>query len=390
MDRKSKLSFERGTFPQIFYNSNKTIINISKSKDVCNTTITREVELSRNKPELTYFLKIFLDVAFLLCLCPFRLKLGKSRSNVTPLYSAKRWWPQTIASGVLTIFVSFCMIRETYLSVPTSGKNPVLHFRFAKEVLNVIFKLLIIKLFWFNKKEIVNLVNFLIEKDFKSFSRKNARKEQFLASGLIVVFTGFTISMWASGAEIYGNNLGNEEIRCRNIFLKAGQLSIFSFVDIDILNSIFGGFATFEYLYRRIQGAYSDLFIFMVVLTLHTAAKSFSQYLSTCSSGGPPSIRAEGGIEGTLTITEQWSVICERFRSLKQLSRMTNKMIGTNLTCMAAYAILFFATSLDAVLMTQGGQYHGKVIKAMFFYFDVASVFLVAADICHQVFKIYI
>lgn len=379
------ISKQAGNIPSQFSWKLDENRNLHKIDFNLESTFTRMESESTSIP-LTSFIKIYFDATYFLCISPFHLRLN--RLQMTPLYSATSWWLQKVACGVLTLLACLWMIREVRLSIPGDAQNPVAHFRFVMAILNCVFKLIIIKLFWTGQGEIVKLVNFILENNLgcdvhhgrKFFTEKRG------AFALILIYTGMALGSVATWTEIYKKDLYQFELTWRGL-MDAGRINIFlpqDFSDAsDIISIGFGILAAIEFYQRTIFGLYSDLFILMVVLTLHMAAKSLA--LSLPRNEDETSVASGLSSKNKPCLMRRWLAVKGQFKALKRLSRMINKIVGTNITCMISYAILFSATSLDTVFITEGAQNYFRVMKAIFLYLDLLSVFLVSANTCHQV-----
>lgn len=115
---------------------------------------------------LTTFLKTYLDFVYFLCLCPFRVKLRANHNFVEgKQYIVVTWLPQLLLcltfwlTGVLYMIMSLINI---VLLLPTDRKNPSLYFHMFLNFDINLAALLLCKLFWLSKSEIVNLLNGII------------------------------------------------------------------------------------------------------------------------------------------------------------------------------------------------------------------------------------
>lgn len=331
------------------------------------------------KIQSTYYIKIYLDAAYFLCLSPFRLDLRVKLDTKTPYYSTKSWWPQKTFCAILTVLSLIWLIRDIRIAFPKDPKNPSQHFRFAMEVSDTVFKLLVIKLFWVDQNKVVNLVNFMLKKDISNYShsRQKFSARKCMCNGLIIMYTGMALGYWITGTEIFGALDNGFNFQWWNWLKEAGKFNSFLFTDSSMspeVDSLLASLAAVQFLQRRMLGAYADLFVLIVAVTLHSAVRTLTESLQMDATSTSQEL-----------MVPRWPVIQERYKVLKRLCKMINSMIGTNVTCLIAFVSLFFAVSLDAVFNTKGAHYYGRLIKVIFFYIDVSSIFLVSADICYQV-----
>lgn len=151
-------------------------------------------------------------------------------------------------------------------------------------------------------------------------------------------------------------------------------------------------------------GIYTDLQILLSALTLHTAAASFSTNVrksQTEQHGSfhpttPSEVNASADmwIRKRQSITKQeiqennWIEISTQFKALKRLSELVNKIGGNNLTCILAVIILYYATSLDELLVVGRPDIsYVRLLRLVFFYMNYGGNLLISADICNQVCK---
>lgn len=109
---------------------------------------------------LLIFLKVSLDASYFLCICPFRVSINRGENGRIKAVSTT-WAPQHIMCTSLTILGLFWIIGDLRTALPTNLQNPSLYFRMLLKFDVSISKFLLLKMFWFNRPDIVNIFNFV-------------------------------------------------------------------------------------------------------------------------------------------------------------------------------------------------------------------------------------
>lgn len=151
----------------------------------------------------------------------------------------------------------------------------------------------------------------------------------------------------------------------------------------------FGGFA-----YNHFLLAFSDIFMLMMVLTLWAPVKSFANYLKD-------NMRRDmsGQLFGldvvaasTLTIRNQrsdsckWREMYQKIKFLMILANLVNNSIGHCITLYIMAFLTYYATSMDDIFVKFEDDFDfGKVMNLVFVLVIGFSIFLVAAEVHHQV-----
>lgn len=120
--------------------------------------------IMRTKRSSGNFLKIYIDIVFCLCVCPFRLKLGCEENKEKLRYIIRSYWPQKICCA-LTTFLGFLWIARAAWDEISSfemSARPGSYFEVVFEIVNVIQKLATLLMYWFAQQNFLAIVNFIL------------------------------------------------------------------------------------------------------------------------------------------------------------------------------------------------------------------------------------
>lgn len=112
------------------------------------------------------FLKTFFDFAYILCISPYRLVIDKD-GNVT----AKQWIPQKILCFIvhlLSLLYIFLYRWNTLIPETVERTPPTQYFFLMSHICSHLLSIVTFKRVWCNKKEFLNILSFLCEKNRKS------------------------------------------------------------------------------------------------------------------------------------------------------------------------------------------------------------------------------
>lgn len=140
---------------------------------------------------ISFFVIPFNFLHFLLC-SPFRLKIDKENLIVI------RLTPQIILCAVVTITDILFMIKTVQISFvfsPKNAKNPSFYLSIIGLTLSNLNKCLMIKTFWQNQKEIVELANFVRNqgklKSYFTSLKRGTLKRWILSVTMLYTVVGF-------------------------------------------------------------------------------------------------------------------------------------------------------------------------------------------------------
>lgn len=346
-----------------------------------------EVALSSPQHRLhsTFLIKNFFDFAFLFCLSPFHLQLAQKSPTIS--FSMRGYWLHKVICVSLTFLSSLWLLREFRLNPTGRSRHPSTYFKLLAYIVDTFLKVVTIKEFWMNGKDVVKLINF-IGNHIPAEKSCTLKSTKILGYFLAVCFSLLGFVRWISGAigltfTSEANNNGTNEqwtlIRWWDSNVEAGRYNLF-FQDFPChhhtLNTVLGVLAVLGHLHRRLLGLYTDYFLLIMTLTLYLAVKHFINDLYDMSS------LEDSNFEGDST---SWLVVHQKFRQLQKLSRQINSIIGTNVTTLVAQIMLYCATSLDEIFYQPGGGAHFRVMILASTYVDYAAILVISVRVVYEV-----
>lgn len=299
-----------------------------------------------------------------------------------------------------------------------------MYFRIVGNICDSLLKLITIKQFWLNGKQIEDIVNFTLTR-LSWVDANRTRPVWALPLSLVSVYTIFSVLTWGHGdtnwinsVAINGYNNHEQAWSVTNWWesmMDAGRFNFF-LTDLPLNNSVssWNGNAGFRVIsgvdiglailaaigafQRRVLGLYTDLFILMTILTLYIVAREFAQQVLKMEDLGKFGTKLDEERSRNLRLKKTWVIeierqnelskwleIAEMYSSLKKLAKLVNRIVGINVTCIVSFAILHFAISFDEVFLRSEGRNYGRMVRVSLFYLDHIILLLVAADVPQQV-----
>lgn len=314
--------------------------------------------------DLIFGLKLFFNTAFVLFICPFYLSRAETK------YVLKnRAWHKAICA-LYTAIGAIWLVGEIRLSIATMGRrNPGIYFQMAATLVDSFFKAIVLKQFWWNQKDILNICNFVGGNGRWSKPRQLRRIKLVLISlfifniGASTVFWSFgtsqelpwTLENWWNGMAARGKF---------NLFITSGV----AINESGVADTIAGTLARIGFYQRRMFGTYTDVQIVTVVLTVHQVVCRFSEMM-----------RSE----------TRWNVVRREYRSLARLCKLLNSHFGANTACLLTFMILTMATGLHEFFFLSDAI--NPVEKFFLVFYVINSLFVLykCSNICHQVINFY-
>lgn len=165
------------------------------------------------------FLKIYLDSAYFLCCCPFRLRLNNSlgrnaASSTHQPYNAVGSLPQKLLCSLFIIMHFLWVIRDIRVSFPSSAasKSPKMDFQLVHTIVGYWWKFSILKYFWLNQQDFLKIVAFLtnFEKSYERyqlpvedrvgvFTKFYYSNKKILISLITIIYSGMGVAYWIMG-----------------------------------------------------------------------------------------------------------------------------------------------------------------------------------------------
>lgn len=116
----------------------------------------------------TNFLECYMNLAFYLCVCPFRLKRVNSEGTsqhktVKCQYIKQSNWLQKSCCTLFSLMAYPWILRESWNATPSLNANagPGVYFQMSCRYMNFIQKIIMFKLLWFDQTKLVEIFNFL-------------------------------------------------------------------------------------------------------------------------------------------------------------------------------------------------------------------------------------
>lgn len=125
------------------------------------------------------FLKIYIDFAYFLCLCPFRLVAGIDGKNVVTHFTVKSSFLQKFLCALTAFLWLFWQMRMIYDALPRKDAHRAsTYFGLILKFISLSMKAITLMKFWRDQPGILNIVNFLVKERHcdrvGSFSAKNS------------------------------------------------------------------------------------------------------------------------------------------------------------------------------------------------------------------------
>lgn len=177
---------------------------------------------------LINFLKTYIDFAYFLCLCPFRLV----EDQETNQFIAYTCWPHTILCAVIRLLGVVSDISSYSDMIPTDRNNPAMYFLMLLNFNIILAVLNILKIFWLKKQQVVDLANFMVSSKLLTYQVYNYHCRGICLSKVIalIICIATTIN---SVAEVWGGaRLGGYLIAAKDVCTLGQWISMICQKDI--------------------------------------------------------------------------------------------------------------------------------------------------------------
>lgn len=207
---------------------------------------------------LTYFFKVYFDVAYCLCVSPYRIVI-QTQPNGGAKIITKSWWLHTFLCLIITILGAVWIVRDVRLCIPKDWKNPSLYFVMFLKVDVAVKKVFFLKLFWFNRQDFVNLFNFILDpknsvpaENFRRVSEKTIARLlclMYIFNAAVETVTGHT-----TGASMGGMKRGGwDAARWWKSMVESGRYNFYlsgghSSMSTNLSHITFHNFTTAEHI----------------------------------------------------------------------------------------------------------------------------------------------
>lgn len=351
---------------------------------------TSETGLEQVQDNPNIFIKVYFDAAFILCLCPFRFdKCSVIGSDVH--YLMKIRVSQKLLCVVLTFLGSLHLVKELRYDTPSDTRDPAMYFKLGCTFFDTLLKVVTMKQFWLDGNKLLNLVNFKI----KNMTAPSTTWKVFGISlnvkllGIVMtcIYIAHGAIKWIAGPAGFiftmGTRMETQTIQDWSLewwwdsMIKIGRLNFFlDENEVYSVDVVIGVLAAMGYLQRRLWGLFTDLYILVMALTLHSVVSVFIKDLIH---------EGDEDIDDHILDTP-WSVIHTRFQDLQKMAKMINRIIGTNVTILLIFMVLYGATSMDELIFNPvGPKDFVRYGLVGFLYLSYGTILWVSGDICHQV-----
>lgn len=151
-------------------------------------------------------------------------------------------------------------------------------------------------------------------------------------------------------------------------------------------------------LFRYMIGFCGDLCLLTMSLTLWTTAYSFEQNvlseMRVLKRKSIPTCVMESTEIPVDTIFDtfstnqyrnayrSWSNLYDQYKAIHELSRLINKAMGSLMTCYLGESVMYYSVNCNKIIVARDLYTR---IHLIFFYFNILTIFLLSADICHRV-----
>lgn len=157
------------------------------------------------KPSAATLLETYLNLAFYLCVCPFRSKLA---NNTTDSPSRRKWqyvtysnWLQKSFCFLFSTTAFIWIIRRNYDEMPSvrNGTGPDAYFQIIWGVVDLLQKCVTIKIFWFDRQNISAILNFLLNKETKGLGLNQLVTSRLAAFCLFLPYLAISLVGFIAG-----------------------------------------------------------------------------------------------------------------------------------------------------------------------------------------------
>lgn len=241
--------------------------------------------------------KIFLDFQSILLCSPFRLKVSRNGEYA----SIQTCLLQKLVCGLYAFVGFFWVLRNVRHTLPTNPKDPSLYLVMALHITVSLLKLITVKKFWLDQAKLVQIVNFILDKN-NNLPFPKTESHNILAGyfGKLVVplscslYTGMAISHWISERFYFispasHNHHEDIPINTWNFtswwrgMVEEGRYTYFLQYDNNFNDTTAGILAAVGFLWRLLLGANVELFLLLVAFTLWVPASEFQKRLQPLS-----------------------------------------------------------------------------------------------------------
>lgn len=174
-------------------------------------------------------LQTYFNFSYFLFICPYRFVLGKNPENGRIVYIIRSHLLQKVFCAVLN-FLGFVWLLEISLEAmlsPTIPTGAGVHFEIASCFANIIKRVLILKLFWFDQLDILRIINFVTNEDADLAAvdlNVTSRNKVYLALICFAIMSSLAPFATGSNQRTIGSSDWRKYIICTSRNIMAFQL----------------------------------------------------------------------------------------------------------------------------------------------------------------------
>lgn len=316
-------------------------------------------------------LQYFLNILYILCFCPFRLKVYHENGAVTR-FKKEKWWFQSACHILLAILATLYCVKDLRFTAWNS-RNPDQYFRIVYKITILPSVVHFATCFWTSPESFVNIVNFIINSKNNCLPSPSGKHTVtltilFIAFAGVFVGNGF-VTLFVGN---YGSFTGPTNISWWTIMVHEGQLEIFldsreplnyptevvfgiigitgifyrSLLDYWLLFRllVYMSFRTKNILLfrRRMSLIFGKVFLLLTSVIFWGTTRAFAGNLRVMIR--KPALTIFNLRNIVTTPTSEWTHVQAEYCSILKLSRMLNPLIGIQHTlCLVAHMFYYGA-----------------------------------------------
>lgn len=152
------------------------------------------------------FIKIYLDFTYFACLSPFRIVSEQDEKTGRITITMRRFWPQLVLTAISTLLVVYWNCRAAYSNVVSYSNfnHPGTYFKIAYEIIEVIEKLHLFKIFWWNKKPIQRILTEIFNNDMNFEAKHHLQVQKWMVALSLVPYVIMSLLDFITGNGGYG------------------------------------------------------------------------------------------------------------------------------------------------------------------------------------------
>lgn len=349
---------------------------------------------------IIFWWKLFLDFQYVQLISPFRVKIRKNEKN-NQVFSTT-WLPQKLISAFQTSCGFICVFGEVKRSVPTNPKNPSMYLYVCLRLVTCSLKVVQVKQFWFCRKHLVRILNFIMEHKLDSIPSTGWTKLIVTSPlgkiGMIIlclVSTGIAAQIWLAGRiNSIEKNLSGRTLTWWSGMVEQGKYNLFLNNNTGPVIEVFVGVLTASgMLWRHLIGTCVDATLLLVAITVWLPVRPFAEYLR-----GLTVHRRDKKIEDDCKCSNifivvpdkhvqnpNWIEIQEKYETLMELTNVINDYFGLSICFFVLETILYYCTNSSHILFHDNFPDWHLIITVLYYLLVIGAALVLSADVPKQV-----